>query len=260
MLCLFAASGPAVRRRASAGHAREAHSTPRQQRSATARRAGVSAILGGRWASPDSQQRVGWGTPRPSSRVCASTPGDSSKGGTAENWSDTNWLQTSLNVAVQEEDFSTASKCAHELVDPVLDVLREHRACASLGSSSCRLTVHERAGSKPQDACRRQKAAALLKQTLPHSTRATEAVAAHPPHLRWPYRLKARLNELAGNYTGPTDWFNLGLPVWLVDRAERLGYRVPTEARPQGPASLRRPAAPFPGARSRAAQLGPAVC
>lgn len=37
---------------------------------------------------------------------------DGSSGATADNWSDTNWLQTSLNVAIQNEDFALASKCA----------------------------------------------------------------------------------------------------------------------------------------------------
>lgn len=61
-------------------------------------------------------------------------------------------------------------------------------------------------------------------------------------------RLKKRLTELAGDFTGPADWFSLGLPKWLVDRAERLGFRVPTEAR----LLIRRLCAPrLPGAWGR---------
>ena len=35
-----------------------------------------------------------------------------------------------------------------------------------------------------------------------------------------------------GVWTGPKDWYATGLPKWLVDRADRLGYASPTEARP----------------------------
>lgn len=47
------------------------------------------------------------------------------------------------------------------------------------------------------------------------------------------YRLAAqirdRLTELAGNDSEATaDWTKLGIPLWLAERAERLGYRFPT--------------------------------
>ena len=44
-------------------------------------------------------------------------------------------------------------------------------------------------------------------------------------------RLRDRLRALLGDWAGPTDWFGLGLPKWLAERAERLGFRFPTEAR-----------------------------
>ena len=44
-------------------------------------------------------------------------------------------------------------------------------------------------------------------------------------------RLRDRLRKLVGEWAGPTDWYGLGVPKWLADRAERLGFRSPTEAR-----------------------------
>ena len=47
-------------------------------------------------------------------------------------------------------------------------------------------------------------------------------------------RLRDRLRTLVGEWVGPTDWFGLGVPRWLADRTERLGFRFPTEARARG--------------------------
>ena len=45
------------------------------------------------------------------------------------------------------------------------------------------------------------------------------------------HRLRDRLRKLVGEWAGPTDWYGLGVPKWLADRAESLGFRSPTEAR-----------------------------
>jgi hypothetical protein len=42
-------------------------------------------------------------------------------------------------------------------------------------------------------------------------------------------RLRDRLRQLSGRDAGtPADWRALGIPEWLADRAERIGYRFPT--------------------------------
>jgi hypothetical protein len=48
------------------------------------------------------------------------------------------------------------------------------------------------------------------------------------------HRLRDRLRALLGEWPGPTDWFGLGVPQWLVERTEQLGFRAPTEVR-RGP-------------------------
>ena len=44
-------------------------------------------------------------------------------------------------------------------------------------------------------------------------------------------RLRDRLRVLVGEWAGPRDWFHLGVPKWLADRLDRLGFTWPTEAR-----------------------------
>jgi hypothetical protein len=65
----------------------------------------------------------------------------------------------------------------------------------------------------------------------------TAAAVAHP-HLACPrvralpsVRLRDRLRTLVGEWAGPTDWFGLGVPQWLAERTERLGFAFPTEVR-----------------------------
>ena len=42
-------------------------------------------------------------------------------------------------------------------------------------------------------------------------------------------QIRDRLTELAGSDSEATaDWTKLGIPLWLAERAERLGYRFPT--------------------------------
>ncbi len=43
--------------------------------------------------------------------------------------------------------------------------------------------------------------------------------------------LRDRLRQLSGGDAGPlADWQNLGIPSWLAERAEHIGYRFPTGA------------------------------
>ena len=43
--------------------------------------------------------------------------------------------------------------------------------------------------------------------------------------------LRDKLRQLSGSDAGPpADWQNLGIPTWLADRAEHIGYRFPTGA------------------------------
>lgn len=42
-------------------------------------------------------------------------------------------------------------------------------------------------------------------------------------------KLRDRLRQLSGgDAASPADWQSLGIPAWLADRAERIGYRFPT--------------------------------
>lgn len=42
-------------------------------------------------------------------------------------------------------------------------------------------------------------------------------------------KLRDRLRQLSGgNAAPPADWHSLGIPAWLADRAEQIGYRFPT--------------------------------
>ncbi len=36
------------------------------------------------------------------------------------------------------------------------------------------------------------------------------------------------LRRRSGSAAGPSDWRQLGVPEWLADRAEQLGFRFPT--------------------------------
>lgn len=45
-------------------------------------------------------------------------------------------------------------------------------------------------------------------------------------------RLRDRLRQLSGSDAGPADWQSLGIPTWLAQRAEHIGYRIPTGALP----------------------------
>lgn len=176
-------------------------------------------------------------------------------GGTAEgNWGDTNWLQTSLNVAIVEEDFALAAKC----------VGLSKSTLASAEGASCSLATAAVAWAAGVSTHQERDFVTRVPNHLvpanPHQPRPLAAPrlsqsplrsshsAANPPLLRpcASRRLKKRLAELAGDYKGPTDWFNLGLPMWLVDRAERLGYRVPTEAR-RAAVIARAASPPWPG-------------
>ncbi|CAL8467542.1 g7080 [Coccomyxa elongata] len=43
-------------------------------------------------------------------------------------------------------------------------------------------------------------------------------------------KLRDRLRQLSGSDAAPpADWHSLGIPAWLADRAEQIGYRFPTE-------------------------------
>ena len=42
-------------------------------------------------------------------------------------------------------------------------------------------------------------------------------------------RLRDALRRVVGAWAGPCDWFSLGVPAWLADRTERLGFPRPTE-------------------------------
>ena len=42
-------------------------------------------------------------------------------------------------------------------------------------------------------------------------------------------KLRDRLKQLSGGDAAPpADWHSLGIPAWLADRAEQIGYRFPT--------------------------------
>lgn len=69
------------------------------------------------------------------------------------------------------------------------------------------------------------------------TTRLNQAVAAEDYRLA--SRIKARLAEVAGPAAQPPlSWQAMGLPDWLIDRAERLGYRLPTDVQQRAARSM----------------------
>lgn len=73
---------------------------------------------------------------------------------------------------------------------------------------------------------------ARASQCVPRGRRSQSALRASRSLTRSSHqRLRDRLRKLVGEWAGPTDWFGLGLPKWLAERAERMGFRFPTEAR-----------------------------
>lgn len=179
---------------------------------------------------------------------------------------DTNQLQTALGVAIAAEDYALASRCVNICRAPVGGqrrwcVLeqqsfnihaeqsavglattarsRSHKSCTSTalfcmqphGSTSRQPSCHV-FGSQP-NAVTPRNANSLL--TLPRPDPPMCACAHVPSFYMHTHthsikeRLHTKLLESGSAVISkPMDWRALGVPEWLADRAERLGFLFPT--------------------------------